>query len=240
MKTIFICTIPRTGSSLLSADMRTTVALGEPREYFNPNRMGRLIERWQLEAGDLDAYVTEMKKRTASPNGIIAVKIMVSQLIRLEREGLLRPEGKGRLRALAAKFGTEDDTLVIQLLRRDKLRQAISLMKARQTGQWGVLRKALRKPTYDREEVAGIIVELVVWETQWQREFAASGLQPAIDLVYEDLPSRRDETLLAIARNLDLPDPEGIVANRARDEVQLERQADETTEAWINDFAMIT
>jgi hypothetical protein len=58
--------------------------------------------------------------------------------------------------------------------------------------------------------------------------------------VYEDLPSRRDETLLAIARNLDLPDPEGIVANRARDEVQLERQADETTEAWINDFAMIT
>jgi LPS sulfotransferase NodH len=237
MRTIFICTIPRTGSSLLSADMRSTVALGEPREYFNPNRMGRLIEQWGLVAGDLDAYIAELKKRTASPNGIVGIKLMVSQLIGLEKDGLLDSGGRGRLRTLIDRF--EAEALVVQLLRRDKLRQAISLMKARQTGKWGVLRKAVRDPKYDRDELASIIVELVRWESQWQREYEASAITPAMDLVYEDLPAHRDETLLEIAERLEIPDPQAVVANRDRDEVQLERQADELTESWVDRFAGI-
>jgi len=50
------------------------------------------------------------------------------------------------------------------------------------------------------------------------------------------LQQEREETLLRIARDLELPDPEGIVAGRDVEENRLERQADQRTEAWVNKF----
>jgi len=233
MKTIFIATLPRTGSSLLSADMRSTNALGEPREWFIPNRMDKLVEQWGLSPDDFDGYIAALKQKKSTKSGVVGIKLMVSHLTMLADRGVLPQER--RLDALLERFG--GDTLVIRLLRGDKLRQAISLMKARQTGKWGVLKEAKGEAKYSYDELAKIIVQLVKWEAQWERELESSGITLAMDMTYEQLLPRREETLLEIARRLELPDPEGIVANREREDVKLTRQADSLTEEWFSRFA---
>ena len=232
MKTIFIATLPRTGSSLLSADMRSTASMGLPREYLNPGRRGRLSEKWGIDLSDLDGYIAGLREHTATANGVLAIKLMVRHLELLHEEGQLeRPSGW--LRELSEHFG---EVVIVKLLRRDKLRQSISLTRAQQTGKWGVLKQATGKAKYDRAALAKNIVALIKFESQWDREFEASGMEPAMTLYYEDLPSSRDETLLQIAKLLELPDGEKIVEEREREDVRLQRQADELTEEWVNRF----
>jgi LPS sulfotransferase NodH len=233
MKTVFIVSLPRTGSSLLSADMRSTNALGEPREWFLPQRIKNLSEKWELAGGDLDGYIAELRKRKSTDNGVVAVKLMVAHLGQMHDMGLL--PATRRFRALLDRF--DEEPLVIRLLRADKLRQAISLLKARQTGKWGVLKEAKGEPKYDYGELSKIIVQLVKWEAQWERELEDSGITPAMDFTYEGLIGRRDETLLEIATRLELPDAEAIVGGRDRDDVKLRKQADDLTEAWYSRFA---
>ena len=232
MKSVFICTLPRTGSSLLAADMRSTNALGFPREFFNRPRYERLTEKWGVPRGDLPAYIEQLHARTASPNGVMGVKLMVRHLDILAKEGMLPPE-PGRLRNLTKTFG---DVVVIKLLRKDKLRQAISLTKAQQTGKWGVLKEQTGEPFYDREALVANLVRIVEDEAMWERELEASELEPAITLDYEDIPGRRDELLLEIADLLELPDAEAIVANRDREDIKLRVQSDDLTEEWYDRF----
>ena len=232
MKSVFICTLPRTGSSLLAADMRSTNALGTPREFFNRPRYERLIERWDIPRGDLDAYIAKLHAKTASPNGVLAVKLMVRHLDILTKEGMLPPE-PGRLRNLTNHFG---DVVVVKLLRKDKLRQAISLTKAQQTGKWGVLKEQTAEPFYDRDALVANLVRIVEDEAMWERELEASELTPAITIDYEDIPPARDELLLQIAELLELPDPAAIVANRDREDIKLQKQSDSLTEEWYDRF----
>lgn len=233
MKTIFICTLPRTGSSLLSADMRSTEALGAPREYFNQNRYKKLVDKWDLPKNDLETYIAALRKRTGSDNGVVAIKLMVRHLTWLRNQGMLEGN-QGNLAELSDRFG---GAVVVKLLRRDKLRQSISLVKARQTGKWGVKRQAKGKSKFSDDQLSRAIVDIVRWEALWEREFEASGITPALDITYEDIPPARDEWLLRIARELRLDDAQEIVANRARDDIQLERQANTETEQWYDRFA---
>ena len=232
MKSVFICTLPRTGSSLLAADMRSTNALGTPREFFNRPRYERLTTKWDVPRGDLDAYIEKLHAKTASPNGVMAVKLMVRHLDILTREGMLPPE-PGRLRNLTRHFG---DVVVIKLLRKDKLRQAISLTKAQQTGKWGVLKEQTAEPFYDRDALVANLVRIVEDEAMWERELQASDLEPSITIDYEDIPPRRDELLLEIADLLGLPNGGEIVANRDREDIKLQRQSDDLTEQWYDRF----
>ncbi len=232
MKSVFICTLPRTGSSLLAADMRSTNALGTPREFFNRPRYERLTNKWDVPRGDLDAYIAKLHAKTASPNGVLAVKLMVRHLDILTTEGMLPPE-PGRLRNLTKHFG---DVVVVKLLRKDKLRQAISLTKAQQTGKWGVLKEQTADPFYDRDALIANLVRIVEDEAMWERELEASELTPSITIDYEDIPAARDELLLEIAGLLELPDAAAIVANRDREDIKLQKQSDALTEEWYDRF----
>jgi len=80
------------------------------------------------------------------------------------------------------------------------------------------------------------LLELIQRENRWDRELEASGYEPNLSLIYEVLQHEREETLLRIARDLGLPDPEGLVESRDVEENRLERQADRRTEAWVDKF----
>jgi LPS sulfotransferase NodH len=145
---------------------------------------------------------------------------------------MLRSE-PGRVRNLTVHLG---DVAVIKLLRKDKLRQAISLTKAQQTGQWGALKEHRAETFYDRDALIANLVRIVETEAMWERELEASELPPVIAIDYEDIPLAREELLLRIAELLKLPDAAQIVANRNQGEVKLERQSDELTEDWYDRF----
>jgi len=235
---LFICTTPRTGSSMLRGDIRSTGAMGDPREWFNMTA-GRRYDiqatEWEVPRGDLGSYLRALKEHTATENGVVGVKIFEYHLQQLASEGMIRSAG-GRLRDLAERLG-EPDPVVVTLTRHNKLRQAISFHKARQTGKWGTQGKARGAAKFDRKAIEKEMVELVNRENRWDRELETSGYVPHLRLVYEVLVGEREETLLRLARALELPDPEGIVAARRRPEEQpLKRQADDETESWVNRF----
>lgn len=235
---LFVCTTPRTGSSVLVGDMRGTGEMGNPREYFNlTGRYKSSAAKWGIDFDDLDGYIAEVTKRTATDNGVVAVKVFELHLDQMARQGLL-PRGPGRLRALAERFG-KPDPLVITLTRRNKLRQAMSLMKARQTGKYGSGGTAKGKAKYDQKALNTGIVEMVKREARWERELRDSGCVPDLALVYEDhidpVPVRQ-ETILRIAELLGLPDPPAALAKAKIEGSSLQRQADETTEAWIDRY----
>jgi len=234
---LFICTTPRTGSSMLRGDIRSTGAMGDPREWFNLNRGGRFQQEAQargVPSGDLDAYIAALKENTATENGVVGVKVFELHLRQLVGEGML-PEGPGRLRALAERFGTPDP-VIITLTRNNKLRQAISFTKAKQTRQWGTRGEAKGEATYDRKQIEAEIMDLIERETRWDRELEASGYTPDLRLIYEVLEHEREEMLMRIAVALELPDPEQIVASRIQEPEFLERQADQYTEEWVDRF----
>ncbi|MCB2223652.1 MAG: hypothetical protein KQH83_05695 [Actinobacteria bacterium] len=234
---LFVCTTPRTGSSMLRGDIRSTGAMGDPREWFNMTkgrRYDQSAKEWGVRSGDLAGYVEALQQHTATPNGVVGVKIFELHLEQMVRRGML-PPGPGRLRALAEAFGTPEPAIVT-LTRNNKLRQAISLVRAKQTGKWGTRGTAKRKAKYDRKAIESAVYELIERENRWDRELAASGYAADLDLIYEVLMHERDEALLRIATALELDDPRGIVAARKRDDGGLERQAGEETEDWVNRF----
>jgi len=233
MKTIFICSLPRTGSTLLSADMRSTHSLGEPREYFHPNKYGKFVDQWDLPTNDLDAYIAALKKRTVSDNGVIAIKLFMGHLKWLRKQGML-DGNQGNLTELSDRFG---GAIVVKLQRRDKLRQAISLVKARQSGQWGSKGKSKVAPEFSDDQLSKAIVEIVRFESLWEREFQTAGITPSLTITYEDFTAARNEWLLHIAEEVGLDNAAEIVANRAREDVVLERQANAENEQWYDRFA---
>ena len=212
--------------------MRSTSAMGTPREYLNPQRQSQLSAKWAVDTHDLNAYIAGLRKHTSTTNGVVAIKLMVRHLELMHTSGQLK-RATGRLGELAKYFG---DVVAIKLLRRDKLRQAISLTKAQQTGRWGVLKKATAKAQYDREAIEQNIIAIIKHESQWEREFSTSNMHAAMTLYYEDLPTAREEVLLKIATLLELPDAQRIINDRERGDVQLQRQADEETELWYDQF----
>ena len=234
---LFICTTPRTGSSMLRGDIRSTKAMGDPREWFNMSpgrRYHSSIRGWGVPNRNLDAYLEAIKEHTSTGNGVVGVKIFELHLAQLVRKGMI-PSGPGRLRALAERFGTPDP-VIITLTRNNKLRQAISFNRAKQTGKWGTQGEAAKKDKYDRRAIEADLMELIERENRWDRELEASGYVPDLSLIYEVLQQERESTLLRIAQALELPDPEGIIASRDVEENRLERQADNRTELWVNKF----
>lgn len=49
---LFICSSPRCGSTFLSAYLREIGLAGYPIEYFNPQKMVKLADRWKVCPND--------------------------------------------------------------------------------------------------------------------------------------------------------------------------------------------
>ena len=115
----------RTGSSMLEQRLRAR-GLGMPCEYLNPNLEKALVTRWtgSEKPVGFERYLDLLKQYRTTPNGCFGIKCLHSQLDR-------RFERAARVRNFLLTFDR-----IIVLNRRDKLAQAISAVRAEQTGQW--------------------------------------------------------------------------------------------------------
>jgi len=125
-----ICATPRTGTNLLCERLWLTGVAGRPEEHF------LLLKRRSrpdavLGHADLETVLAD----GTTPNGVFGTKIMWDQL-----EGII-----DMLRSIAGDFTTPAHGLLAAFLpglryvhvsRRDKVRQAVSLAKAVQSGRW--------------------------------------------------------------------------------------------------------
>ncbi|MEX2297755.1 MAG: Stf0 family sulfotransferase [Dongiaceae bacterium] len=127
----------RSGSTLLS-DMLFKRGAGVPLEYFNENYRrdftARLFPARVMPAAE--GYLEKIRELRTTENGYFGVKCLLPQLRQFGRD--LPPQ----------RFVERFDRIVL-LTRRNKLAQAISAMRAQQSGQWA----STLAPESDRELV---------------------------------------------------------------------------------------
>lgn len=105
--------------------------------------------------------------------------------------------------------------LYIHLAREDKLAQAVSLVRAQQTGLWHVAPDGTeiervappREPRYDFDAIHREFVELERYDAAWQAWFDAQGIEP-LRVGYEKLSASPAGALIHICRALGVAPPD--------------------------------
>jgi len=241
MKSYILCATPRTGSTLLCDLLAATKQCGAPDSFFMANVDPHWRKVWGMptEGDPADpAYCAAMLLGavTAGKGGtdIFGLRLMQSDLPALSALiGRVHP-GLGSDRArLEAAFG---EVLYIHLSRVDKLAQAISLVKAQQTGLWHIAPDGTEverlappaDPVYDFDRIARQLEELDAYDAAWTDWFAANGIAP-LTVGYESLAAKPEEQLARICARLGVPAPEDVKAN-------LGKLADAISRDWIDRF----
>lgn len=211
-----VCAIPRSGSSLLCDLLAGTELAGAPTEYFDPNQMGAFAREWGVTG--TDGYLRELLARKTSPNGVFGLKALIHQL-----DDVLGA------RDLDDVF---PDLQLVYVRRRDHVRQAVSWVRATQTGQWAsdlpVLRPGMR---FDVAEIEALIRRIEREEQRWEELFERRGSRP-LRFEYEQLaadPEAAVRQVLALigiepGPDFELPAPTIV------------RQADGLNDEWVRRY----
>jgi LPS sulfotransferase NodH len=235
---------PRSGSTLLGQGLQASGLAGDPKEFFG-HKMPYWMERWQTPA--LPAYVARLSQERATPNGVFGAKLLYRQLLHLE--SLARHEAElAELSLPEILDRLFPDLHLVWVTREDKVRQAISWFKARQTGVWGQgqaqiapkLGRAWRlgdeplqpgELAFDYDGIAALVRQAEVEDAAIGQFFATSGIEP-FRVIYEEFTPRYEETILALLRWLGVTPPPDLTLPNPRT-VKL---ADDRTDEWVARF----
>lgn len=238
----FICATPRTGSSLLAGLLEATGVAGRPQAYFRPADEPAWVQHVHVSAGagaavGEAAFLEAVRRVGTSANGVFGAKLMWDG-----RQSLL-----GRLRRLRPELAGDDRTLLnavfgrigyVSLFRQDMIAQAVSWLRAEQTGVWfvggrGELAAATpsgRPPAYDAAAITRLRQVIAQENAAWRHWFTALGLEP-LRLSYEELQADYDAAVRSVIEALGVEVPEDHAA-----EAFHVRQFDALNAAWIDRY----
>jgi trehalose 2-sulfotransferase len=203
-----ICGEARAGSTFLAHLLKSTGKLGNPWEMFaERNSVEQILREPKLLADKL--------QRASSDNGVYGLKIFSPHFDLAERA-----DWAERLPGLQ----------FVHLRRDDLLAQAISLVRAQQTGQYKSTVTAGGEPRYDGRTIADRLTRLAHGHARWECYFARNGIRP-LRLVYEDVAANPQAAVDAIAGLLGLSDAKADLS-----EVELNRQTAAVTADWTRRF----
>ncbi len=234
-----ICGTPRSGSTLLCDLLTASGVAGEPHSYLRPQDISEWAEEWGVRgpAAATDpkfnqAYLAAMTRAGKADTAVFGLRLMWQSI------------GEASARFDAA-LGSEADfahqfeeafgsTLFIHLSRQDKLAQAVSLVRAQQTGLWHVAADGSERertapaqaPVFDAEQITQARNMLTAADAGWFSFFEERGIQP-LHLTYERLAADPQATLADVLAAL------GCNHNvAARVCVQTAKMADATSMDW--------
>jgi len=229
-----VCTIPRSGSNLLTDGLHATRRAGMPKQFFLPKSEGRYGAKLGLDPNaDYPGYVRGIVDTKATHNEMFGFKLMSWYL----------DDFLARLRDTHA-FGdaTDDLTMLrnafprlcfVHIVRRHKLRQALSTARALQTGLWKVQegKTALREPQFDAQLIEQSLREAERQENIWHTFFHRIGIAP-FQVEYEELCRDYEATMRRVLNFLKISLPRYA---RIGPPVTI-RQADEVSRIWEERF----
>jgi trehalose 2-sulfotransferase len=232
-----ICATPRSGSTLLCRLLAATGRTGKPNSYYH---RAATMREWATEWGlssdetmprvDVDrAYLSSVLRIGTAGTGIFGLRLHREYADLLsETLGRLFPGHASDARRFEAAFG---NLLYIHLSRRDKVAQAVSLVKAEQSGLWhiapdGTELERLSAPQplhYDFERIHREVCTLEAWDREWLAWFAAQRIEP-MRIAYDTLSDDPGGTLTSICialgvaamSNLSLPSLSSLSPGVAR------------------------
>lgn len=226
-----VCAIARSGSNLLTDGLRATRKAGQPKQFFLPKYQAEYAARSGIAATDFASYVRAIVPATATSNEVFGFKLM----------GWYLDAFLSRLRETRA-FGEGDDLALlrsafprlqfIQIVRRDKVRQAISKARAAQTGLWKVQpgNSATGEAQFDPDLIASCLEDTRREESIWARFFDRIGIQPH-RVEYEDLCEDFAAALGGVLKFLRIRAP-----RRLELEPRTIRQTDRLSREWEERF----
>lgn len=217
----FICHTLRCGSTLLSDALSSTGIAGYPEEYF-PERApdGSVYvatvaalkdpDTWQSDwtRNPFEECLERVLRSGTSPNGVFASKLKWFNMAYLDETlgRLHEPRGFSLPEHLERRF---PNLRYVWVTRRDKVRQAVSLVKARQSAEWKAM-SAFPQRTgrldYSFHVVDVALRRIVQEECGWEEYFRHAGITP-VTVVYEDLIRNYEPTLRRLLEDLELSLP---------------------------------
>jgi len=208
-----ICTSPRSGSTLLCTLLQATGVAGNPDSHFHSKSLeGWLLtyglrERFSSSQQAVRSVVTRAIQTGKGDTEIFGLRMQRTSFVHfLQQIGSLDPEMGCDLDRIQAVFGS---TLFIHLTRSNKLEQAISLVRATQTGLWhraadGSELERLtdpKPPNYDSQEIQRALSELEKMDRDWLCWFEKEGVSP-LRFTYDQVSQNPTAVLVQILQSL--------------------------------------
>ncbi|MDX1711816.1 MAG: Stf0 family sulfotransferase, partial [Rhodovibrionaceae bacterium] len=184
-----ICATPRTGSTLLCDLLESTAVAGRPDSYFRRQSIACWMRHLGIPALTDErefnrAYLEAVLREGTAGTDLFGLRLMWETVAELSaRLDLLHPGLPDDAARFEHAFGT---TRYIHLSRQDKIAQAVSRLRAEQTGLWhtasdGSERERLappRPPAYDADRLMQLEAEISIQDAAWEAWFAQLGLAP--------------------------------------------------------------
>jgi trehalose 2-sulfotransferase len=234
-----ICAVQRSGSFLLCEALKNSRIAGFPEEYFLDGQ-GWEDGEWARQNGVITRsdYLRLVFEKGTSPNGVFGAKIMWNYFPIMLRKlsELLKYRGWNAPELMADLF---PNLHYIWIVRRDKVRQAVSWAKAGQTNIYAwhkgePLPEPSQEPTFDFTFIDNLYNLILEGEAGWQTFFEVSGVQP-FKVIYEELVEAYEETALGILDYLNIPFPKDLVFGERR----IQKQADTLNDLWVEKYLAI-
>lgn len=225
-RTFFVCSTPRTGSTMLGDLLADTGLVGRADEYFGEAFRQEIVPG--LSRRGFDDYLVECT-RHARGTGVLGIKLHWDQvevflyLLRLRR-GLGGSSDREVIEAVfpAPRF--------VSMTREDTLAQAVSWWKSMTTGKWTDGQPPTGEPMFDAEGIAVRIRRIEEHTAAWRRWFESNRIEP-LRVTYEQLAADPTATARRVLAFVGVDVPAGLaVAPRT------ERQADAVNADWIRRY----
>jgi LPS sulfotransferase NodH len=236
-----VCASQRSGTTMLCRALADIGTAGRPEEYFLAvDEVAQPGWRcWEhgpygmaYGARSREEYLEIVFRLGSTPNGIFGAKLMwnnVPWAVANFKE-VPRFSGLDRAEVFHAAF---PGLRIVNITRRDRLRQAVSWARMAQDGVWVVSDEEPPRPRGRAEYNAKLIGDLealiIEGERGWRELYAELGVIP-YEVVYEDLVSEEgfEQSVRGVLGHLGLPSA-GFRVPRPR----TKRQADELNDAWV-------
>lgn len=238
-----ICTSPRSGSTLLCKLLSKTGVAGDPNSLFHKPSLSAWYRAYQLRREDfssekdaLAAVFDAARQKGRGETDVFGLRMQRESFrFFMDQVDVLYPNFESELEGIESAFGS---TLFLHLSRADKLDQAISLIKAKQTGLWHRAADGTelerqsppQEPFYDRDEIANQIKALTAMDEKWIQWFEAQKIEPmriSYDQLSED-PVGTTQSIV-VALGLDIQEVKAL-------EVPVAKLADTINEEWAERF----
>jgi trehalose 2-sulfotransferase len=239
-----ICTTPRSGSTLLCRLLAATGRTGNPDSFYHRAEfMREWAAKWGLPDADTmsgydfdSAYLRAAVKAGNAGTGIFGLRLQQKYLALLTKTlDHLYPGLPSDTRRFERAFGA---VLYLHLSRSDKVAQAVSLVKAEQSGLWhrnadGSEYERLaapQRPAYDFKSIHREVIALERADNAWGAWFHSQRIEP-FRISYEAFADHPGETLIDICWALGSDPPEAGTIKP-----DLAKLSDAVSVAWIHRY----
>jgi LPS sulfotransferase NodH len=238
-KSYLILMSPRSGSTLLCAHLEE-IGFGRPTEGFHFSNRA-LRERFGNNIDFSSAYDhTVAAINYGTNNGVFGLKFswVEFEIFLKKAKQLLGDDAKylSDIDILEIFF---PDTKFVRLIRRDKVKQAVSYAKAMQTGIWNErvgtaedYKQYVIPPRYNQSHIEALFDNLLAFDLSWKK-FLNKNNKECLEIWYEDLAKDYVNTMTKVCDFLGVQNIEEL-------QPPLKRQSDALSQKWAERFQQET